>query len=615
MRVCLSSFLFCLLAAAPCALGQSRHYLDCKAGNDAADSLTPETAWRTVARADSFTYQPGDSLLLRRGTRCDGMLWPKGSGTEQAPIHLGAYGQGALPMVVGGAEAAGLRLHNQQFWEIENLEIVGGSPYGIHIGGDQPVMRHFRITNVIVHDVPGIPTTKDSGLVVIAPDTNAKSRIDDVVIDGVTAYETSEWAGIIVNGAGFDASDGQVHGDHVEVRNSMVHDVAGDGILLARVSHGVIEHNVAWFTGMQETQSIGTPNAIWEWRCADCRVAYNEGYFTDSPGVDGGVFDIDYGDENNLVEHNFAHDSQGYCVSVFGAEGSNGDSTHSEIRQNTCIHNGRSPRLSKRQGAIFLYTWNGGKLNGVQITDNMVVWDPTVRVPAFQSTAEFTGDLPNQFAGNTLISLPRSFVSSKSNILFSGNHYCAPDVAPPPAAEESDPSAKKPDNMCNCLQGLLDKSVGSRVETAGLQNRFNRWALAAVLVPPGESKASTSRAQLVLMESMSHQFTSLGLEAVVVPERLLGKEELEQWRTDWNFDSAVEMDPGDAMALRKASIANQTSLLLISPSGQIAASWAYPVSPADVWLQIESRLGTPPGTQPMPACRSAVSPIAQQETR
>jgi hypothetical protein len=117
------------------------------------------------------------------------------------------------------------------------------------------------------------------------------------------------------------------------------------------------------------------------------------------------------------------------------------------------------------------------------------------------------------------------------------------------------------------------------------------------------------------MESMSHQFTSLGLEAVVVPERLLGKEELEQWRTDWNFDSAVEMDPGDAMALRKASIANQTSLLLISPSGQIAASWAYPVSPADVWLQIESRLGTPPGTQPMPACRSAVSPIAQQETR
>ena len=343
------------------------------------------------------------------------MLWPKGSGTEQAPIRLGAYGQGALPIIVGGSESAGLRLSDQQYWEIENLEVVGGSPYGIHIGGSAAVMRHFRITNVVVHDVPGTPLTKDSGLVVIAPDDHAKSRIDDVVVDGVTAYRTSEWAGIIVNGAGFDSGSADDRGEHIEVRNSMVHDVAGDGILLARVSHGVLEHNVAWNTGMQETQTIGTPNAIWEWRCRDCRVEYNEGYFTDSPGVDGGVFDIDYGDENNLLQHNFGHDSQGYCVSVFGAEGAGGNSIHSEIRENTCIHNGRSPRLSKRQGAIFLYTWNGGKLDGVEIAGNTVIWDPPVRVPALQSTAEFTGNRPDRFTGNTIVAVSRSFVSSESS--------------------------------------------------------------------------------------------------------------------------------------------------------------------------------------------------------
>jgi hypothetical protein len=530
------------------------------------------------------------------------MLWPKGSGTEELPIHLGAYGQGALPVVVGGEESAGLKLRNQQFWEIENLEVVGGSPYGIHIDGDQPVMRHFRITNVIVHDVPGIPTTKDSGLVVIAPDTHSKSHIDDVAIDGVTAYETSEWAGIIVSGAGFDSSDGQGRGEHIEVRNSMVHDVAGDGILLARVSNGVIEHNVAWFTGMQETQSIGTPNAIWQWRCANCRVAYNEGYFTDSPGVDGGVFDIDYGDDNNLVEHNFGHDSQGYCISIFGAEGSNGNSTNNEIRQNTCIHNGRSPRLSKRQGAIFLYTWNGGKLDGVKIANNTIVWDPTVRVPAFQSTAEFASDQPNQFADNTLISVPRSFVLSKSNIQFSGNHYCSPDVAAPMATDESDPSANKPENVCTCMASLLDKSAGSKSMRAGLQNRSAKWTLVAVLSPPGGPAASASRAQLILIESMSHQFETLGLKSVVVPSRLMGKEELEQWRTDWNIDLAVQLDAGDTMGLRTADKLTLPSLALVSPAGQIAASWAFPVSPADVWLQIQSHLGTPDGAQQMPAC-------------
>ena len=195
------------LATGTCAIGQSIHYLDCKDGNDAADSLTPQTAWRTVAKANSYTYQPGEALLLRRSARCDGMLWPKGSGTEQAPIRLGAYGQGALPIIVGGSESAGLRLSDQQYWEIENLEVVGGSPYGIHIGGSVPVMRHFRITNVVVHDVTGTPFTKDSGLVVIAPDNHARSRIDDVIVDGVTAYRTSEWAGIIVNGAGFDSPE------------------------------------------------------------------------------------------------------------------------------------------------------------------------------------------------------------------------------------------------------------------------------------------------------------------------------------------------------------------------------------------------------------------------
>ena len=614
MTVCFRLFLLCALATGTCAIGQSIHYLDCKDGSDAADSLTPQTAWRTVAKAGSYIYQPGDALLLRRSARCEGMLWPKGSGTEQAPIRLGAYGQGALPIIVGGSESAGLRLSDQQYWEIENLEVVGGSPYGIHIGGSAAVMRHFRITNVVVHDVPGTPLTKDSGLVVIAPDDHAKSRIDDVVVDGVTAYRTSEWAGIIVNGAGFGSGSADDRGEHIEVRNSMAHDVAGDGILLARVSHGVLEHNVAWNTGMQETQTIGTPNAIW--------------------------FDIDYGDENNLLQHNFGHDSQGYCVSVFGAEGAGGNSIHSEIRENTCIHNGRSPRLSKRQGAIFLYTWNGGKLDGVEIAGNTVIWDPPVRVPALQSTAEFTGNRPDRFTGNTIVAVSRSFVSSESTIQFSGNRYCAPEKilpelpsleesnlnsaassgAGPSSSAESDPAANKPDELCGCMEELLRKTAGAELRPSapesvieqpgtkpaagGVHLLAGRWVLGAVLAPPGDMEADISRGQLVLIESMIRQFADLGLGSIVVPAHSMTEDELQQWRPNWNFEPAVEIDATNASGLRKAYNPNTAALSLISPSGQVVASWQYPVSPADVWLQIQSHLGTPAGTQQMPACQS-----------
>jgi hypothetical protein len=610
MRVRLSLFLLSTLLTGGYAFGQATHYVDCSAGSDAADSLTPQTAWRTIARASSFIYQPGDSLLLKRDTRCEGMLWPKGSGNERASIHIGAYGLGPLPIVVGGSESAGLRLNNQQYWEIENIEVVGGSPYGIHIGGSAPEMRHFRITNVVVHDVAGTPLNKDSGLLVIAPDENAKSRIQDVVVDGVTAYDTSEWAGIIVNGAGFDSADGQERGDHIEIRNSIVHDVAGDGILLARVAHGVLEHNVAWFTGMQEKETIGTPNAIWEWRCKDCRVEYNEAYFTDSPGVDGGAFDIDYGDENNLLNHNFGHDSQGYCISVFGAEGTSGNSTHSEIRNNTCVHNGRSPRLSKRQGAIFLYTWNGGRLDGVEVTGNTIVWDSPMHVPGFQSTADFTGDLPNRFADNTMISVPRLFVSSRASMQFAGNRYCAPANAAASFARESDPATNRPEEMCGCLAELLRKTTGLDPQAfsarAPIYEHSAHWRLVSLLASPEDSGAGASRSQMVLIQSMMHQFASLGLESVVVPERSIGQDAVDQWRTNWNIDPAVQMDAADAMGLRRSLSGLAAPLLLVSPSGQVAASWQYPTAPADVWLQIQSHLGAPEGAQQMPACQNAV---------
>jgi hypothetical protein len=80
------------------------------------------------------------------------------------------------------------------------------------------------------------------------------------------------------------------------------------------------------------------------------------------------------------------------------------------------------------------------------------------------------------------------------------------------------------------------------------------------------------------------------------------QDDLQQWRTNWNFEPGIEIDATNASGLRKADDRNSATLWLISPSGQVAASWQYPVSPADVWLQIQSHLGTPAGTQQMPAC-------------
>lgn len=88
-------------------------YLDSINGDDAREGLAPETAWRSLERANEQEFQPGDALYLKRGGSWHGMLHPKGSGSAECPVTVDAYGDrqeengGAAPIIHGdGAYAA-----------------------------------------------------------------------------------------------------------------------------------------------------------------------------------------------------------------------------------------------------------------------------------------------------------------------------------------------------------------------------------------------------------------------------------------------------------------------------------------------------------------------------
>ena len=90
--------------------GAATYYIDCPAGSDGAAGTSAATAWRTLARVAATTFSPGDSILLKRGTRCAGQLSPKGSGEPERPIRVGAYGTGALPVIDAGKVEAAIKL-------------------------------------------------------------------------------------------------------------------------------------------------------------------------------------------------------------------------------------------------------------------------------------------------------------------------------------------------------------------------------------------------------------------------------------------------------------------------------------------------------------------------
>lgn len=396
------------------------YYLDCSHADGNGDGSSRQSPWSTLEQLNAHTFDSGDTIALKRGATCNGVLEPKGSGREDAPIRLTAYGEGARPRVVAGKAATqSLRLFDQQYWDIDSLDLSGGTIYGVFVSGTKGVLHHIHLSNLAIHDVMGDKLkSKDTGLLVLATGS-VEQHFEDVVIDGVNAWHTNQWSGIMVGGGNVGMPPETAWNVNAIIRNSTVHDVQGDGIILFRVHHGSIESSVAWNTGMQITETNGTPNAIWTWMCDDCTVKGSEAYLTDSPGVDGGSFDIDYDNSNNAVVDSYGHDTQGYCVSVFGA---GYITTHSTVRGNLCINNGRSPRMADYQGAIFLLTWNGGSIDGLTIEDNTVFWNPVENAPALLNDADIKPET-GAFRNNAIYSTSPWLVDNHTSLLLSGNHY------------------------------------------------------------------------------------------------------------------------------------------------------------------------------------------------
>jgi len=93
------------LAVTDAAAATTTYYVDQNLGSDSAGGTSQSTPWKTLAKVSSVTLKPGDTVLLRRGRTWSGGLAVAGSGSASAPITIGAYGDGARPIVQGNDEA------------------------------------------------------------------------------------------------------------------------------------------------------------------------------------------------------------------------------------------------------------------------------------------------------------------------------------------------------------------------------------------------------------------------------------------------------------------------------------------------------------------------------
>jgi hypothetical protein len=407
------------------------YYIDCSGGQNGDGTQT--SPWNSLASANAFTFRTGDHLLLKRGTLCNGALAPQGSGEANSPVVIDAYGTGAPPTIKGGSAEAALKLFDQQYWEINNLEITGGNRYGVYVSGNTPntSINHIYLRNLNVYGATYSSSKRaDSGEVFIS--TNGAAQIlNDVLIDGVMAHDSHVSEGIFVSAGGSwieGKGVSQPLGSNVTVQNSTAHDVYGDGILIAELNNGLLQRNVVYRSGLCPDCTGSTPVGLWEWYCHTCTVQNNESYANQSWGGDGGDFDIDYFNENNVVQYNYGHDSAGYCVAFFGAGGR--ATVNNIFRYNVCSNNGRRSDLSK-QGEVFVHTWDNGSLNGVQIYNNTFYWNPASNAPAFStSDATYSGSEPRFFRNNIIYATVPGMIETTSAFVLDNNIYWTTSASP-----------------------------------------------------------------------------------------------------------------------------------------------------------------------------------------
>ncbi|MGW0736983.1 right-handed parallel beta-helix repeat-containing protein [Streptomyces sp. NPDC002851] len=325
------------------------YHVDCARGDDTASGTAPGTAWRSLKRASAHTYAPGDRLLLRRGTRCTGVLAPRGAGAPGAPVRIDAYGQGAKPHLEGAGARATVLLTNTEHWELRHLDVSNtGAPTTTEPRAgvlaqltDYGVAEHFVVEGVDVHDVNGADI-KDAdgsgGILFTVRGAAVPTRYDGIRIEDSTVRHVdrtgigtaSTWGRRPEHPEGPGTSWEAITG--LEVRGNQVRDVGGDGIVVQTAKGALVEENYVDGFNMR---SAGYNAGIWAWNSDD--VLYQRNEVTGGHGTrDSMAFDFDGGNNGNVYRYNYSHDNEGGFLLVCNGAGmtTNGNRFHDNISIN-----------------------------------------------------------------------------------------------------------------------------------------------------------------------------------------------------------------------------------------------------------------------------------------
>ncbi len=97
----LGTVFFGLLLACSSFAHATSYYVDCNYGSNGNPGTSPQQAWRTLLQVGISSFQPGDTINLRRDCTWNETLTPPSSGNSSSLIKIDSYGNGQPPHLTG----------------------------------------------------------------------------------------------------------------------------------------------------------------------------------------------------------------------------------------------------------------------------------------------------------------------------------------------------------------------------------------------------------------------------------------------------------------------------------------------------------------------------------
>ncbi|MEU6281679.1 right-handed parallel beta-helix repeat-containing protein [Streptomyces sp. NPDC047028] len=357
-------------------------------GDDHADGRTPQTAWRTLRRADTVRLKPGDRLRLQGGARFSGTLsvGPGDAGDSRSPVVIESYGDGRA--IVTAAGTRGIEVHDTSGIVIRDLVLAGkGTSYrdqdGISFVSDLAGRRKLPYIRVSGVDVSGFR----NGIRLHGGPEGSGFR--DVGIDDCAVHDNKD-AGLVADGPAFDADAPVYAHERLTVSKVVAFKNAGDpaasrntgsGIVLGSVSHGVVQESVAHDNGgSSSADAMEGPEGIWTYDSTRMVFQRNVAYDNHTGSqVDGGGFGLDNNVSYSLMQYNLSYGNDGAGFLAYSAV-PNRAHTDNAIRYNISRDNGR--KLQDYGGIVALGSW----VANLAIYQNTVLASAngSVRAPALR---------------------------------------------------------------------------------------------------------------------------------------------------------------------------------------------------------------------------------------